>query len=133
MSKIIYKDENITIKEISDRKIQVEKIVPVYVGEYLAEHIKMKIKFNSAYRSYMKAIGLSGETKLVYERMLVPKEEAPRISLSAKYGTKLINIYYVNKPLYSPVENIPLERDISHIQIDDKHLERALKLKMVLE
>jgi len=44
MIKIIYKDEKITIKEISDRKIQVEKIVPVYVGEYLAEHIKMKIK-----------------------------------------------------------------------------------------
>ena len=129
MSKIIYKDENITIKEISDRKIQVEKILPVYVGEYLAEHIKMKTKFNSVYRSYLN----TDETKLVYERMLVPKEEAPRISLSAKYGTKLINIYYVNKPLYSPIENIPLERDISHIQIDDKHLERALKLKIVLE
>ena len=129
MSKIIYKDENITIKEISDRKIQVEKIVPVYVGEYLAEHIKMKIKFNSAYRSYLN----TDETKLVYERMLVPKEEAPRISLSVKYGAKLGNIIYVNKPLYSPIENIPLEKDISHIQINDKHLERALKLKMVLE
>ena len=133
MTKIIYKDEKITIKEISDRKIQVEKIVPVYVGEYLAEHIKMKIKFNSAYRSYMKAIGLSGETKLVYERMLVPKEEAPRISLSAKYGTKLGNIYHAELPMYSPIQNILLFSDFSHIQIDDKHLERALKLKMVLE
>ena len=127
MSKIIYKDENITIKEISDRKIQVEKIVPVYVGEYLAEHIKMKIKFNSAYRSYLN----TDETKLVYERMDLKTPE--KVSLSVKYGAKLGNIIYVNKPLYSPVENIPLEKDISHIQINDKHLERALKLKMVLE
>ena len=127
MSKIIYKDENITIKEISDRKIQVEKIVPVYVGEYLAEHIKMKIKFNSAYRSYLD----SDESKLVYERMDLKTPE--KVSLSVKYGSKLGNIIYVNKPLYSPVENIPLEKDISHIQINDKHLERALKLKMVLE
>jgi hypothetical protein len=127
MSKIIYKDENITIKEISDRKIQVEKIVPVYVGEYLAEHIKMKIKFNSAYRSYLN----TDETKLVYERMDLKTPE--KVSLSVKYGAKLGNIIYVNRPLYSPVENIPLEKDISHIQINDKHLERALKLKMVLE
>ena len=127
MSKIIYKDENITIKEISDRKIQVEKIVPVYVGEYLAEHIKMKIKFNSAYRSYLN----TDETKLVYERMDLKTPE--KVSLSVKYGAKLGNIIYVNKPLYSPIENIPLEKDISHIQINDKHLERALKLKMVLE
>jgi len=127
MSKIIYKDENITIKEISDRKIQVEKIVPVYVGEYLAEHIKMKIKFTSAYRSYLN----TDETKLVYERMDLKTPE--KVSLSVKYGAKLGNIIYVNRPLYSPVENIPLEKDISHIQIDDKHLERALKLKMVLE
>ena len=127
MSKIIYKDENITIKEISDRKIQVEKIVPVYVGEYLAEHIKMKIKFASAYRSYLD----SDESKLVYERMDLKTPE--KVSLSVKYGSKLGNIIYVNKPLYSPVENIPLEKDISHIQINDKHLERALKLKMVLE
>ena len=127
MSKIIYKDENITIKEISDRKIQVEKIVPVYVGEYLAEHIKMKIKFNSAYRSYLN----TDESKLVYERVDLKTPE--KVSLSVKYGSKLGNIIYVNKPLYSPVENIPLEKDISHIQINDKHLERALKLKMVLE
>ena len=127
MSKIIYKDENITIKEISDRKIQVEKIVPVYVGEYLAEHIKMKIKFASAYRSYLD----SDESKLVYERMDLKTPE--KVSLSVKYGSKLGNIIYVNKPLYSPIENIPLEKDISHIQINDKHLERALKLKMVLE
>ena len=127
MSKIIYKDENITIKEISDRKIQVEKIVPVYVGEYLAEHIKMKIKFNSAYRSYLN----TDETKLVYERVDLKTPE--KVSLSVKYGAKLGNIIYVNKPLYSPIENIPLEKDISHIQINDKHLERALKLKMVLE
>ena len=127
MSKIIYKDENITIKEISDRKIQVEKIVPVYVGEYLAEHIKMKIKFASAYRSYLN----TDETKLVYERVDLKTPE--KVSLSVKYGAKLGNIIYVNKPLYSPVENIPLEKDISHIQINDKHLERALKLKMVLE
>ena len=127
MSKIIYKDENITIKEISDRKIQVEKIVPVYVGEYLAEHIKMKIKFNSAYRSYLN----TDETKLVYERVDLKTPE--KVSLSVKYGSKLGNIIYVNRPLYSPVENIPLEKDISHIQINDKHLERALKLKMVLE
>ena len=127
MSKIIYKDENITIKEISDRKIQVEKIVPVYVGEYLAEHIKMKIKFNSAYRSYLD----TDETKLVYERVDLKTPE--KVSLSVKYGAKLGNIIYVNKPLYSPIENIPLEKDISHIQINDKHLERALKLKMVLE
>ena len=127
MSKIIFKDENITIKEISDRKIQVEKIVPVYVGEYLAEHIKMKIKFTSAYRSYLN----TDETKLVYERMDLKTPE--KVSLSVKYGAKLGNIIYVNKPLYSPVENIPLEKDISHIQINDKHLERALKLKMVLE
>ena len=127
MSKIIYKDENITIKEISDRKIQVEKIVPVYVGEYLAEHIKMKIKFNSAYRSYLN----TDETKLVYERVDLKTPE--KVSLSVKYGAKLGNIIYVNKPLYSPIENIPLEKDISHIQINDKHLERELKLKMVLE
>ena len=127
MSKIIYKDENITIKEISDRKIQVEKIVPVYVGEYLAEHIKMKIKFASAYRSYLNTY----ETKLVYERVDLKTPE--KVSLSVKYGAKLGNIIYVNRPLYSPVENIPLEKDISHIQINDKHLERALKLKMVLE
>ena len=127
MSKIIYKDENITIKEISDRKIQVEKIVPVYVGEYLAEHIKMKIKFNSAYRSYLD----TDETKLVYERVDLKTPE--KVSLSVKYGAKLGNIIYVNKPLYSPIENIPLEKDISHIQINDKHLERALKLKIVLE
>ena len=127
MSKIIYKDENITIKEISDRKIQVEKIVPVYVGEYLAEHIKMKIKFASAYRSYLN----TDETKLVYERVDLKTPE--KVSLSVKYGSKLGNIIYVNRPLYSPVENIPLEKDISHIQINDKHLERALKLKIVLE
>ena len=127
MTKIIYKDENITIKEISDRKIQVEKIVPVYVGEYLAEHIKMKIKFNSAYRSYLD----TDETKLVYERVDLKTPE--KVSLSVKYGAKLGNIIYVNKPLYSPIENIPLEKDISHIQINDKHLERALKLKIVLE
>ena len=127
MSKIIYKDEKITIKEISDRKIQVEKIVPVYVGEYLAEHIKMKIKFASAYRSYLN----TDEAKLVYERVDLKTPE--KVSLSVKYGSKLGNIIYVNRPLYSPVENIPLEKDISHIQIDDKHLERALKLKMVLE
>ena len=127
MTPIIYKDENITIKKISDRKIQVEKIVPVYVGEYLAEHIKMKIKFASAYRSYLN----TDETKLVYERMDLKTPE--KVSLSVKYGSKLGNIIYVNRPLYSPVENIPLEKDISHIQIDDKHLERALKLKMVLE
>ena len=127
MTPIIYKDENITIKKISDRKIQVEKIVPVYVGEYLAEHIKMKIKFASAYRSYLN----TDESKLVYERMDLKTPE--KVSLSVKYGAKLGNIIYVNKPLYSPVENIPLEKDISHIQINDKHLERALKLKMVLE
>jgi len=127
MIKIIYKDEKITIKEISDRKIQVEKIVPVYVGEYLAEHIKMKIKFTSAYRSYLN----TDETKLVYERVDLKTPE--KVSLSVKYGAKLGNIIYVNRPLYSPVENIPLEKDISHIQINDKHLERALKLKIVLE
>ena len=127
MSPIIYKDDNITIKRISDSKIQVEKIVPVYVGEYLAEHIKMKIKFASAYRSYLN----TDESKLVYERMDLKTPE--KVSLSVKYGAKLGNIIYVNKPLYSPVENIPLEKDISHIQINDKHLERALKLKMVLE
>ena len=127
MTPIIYKDENITIKKISDRKIQVEKIVPVYVGEYLAEHIKMKIKFNSAYRSYLN----TDESKLVYERMDLKTPE--KVSLSVKYGSKLGNIIYVNKPLYSPIENIPLEKDISHIQINDKHLERALKLKIVLE
>ena len=127
MSPIIYKDDNITIKRISDSKIQVEKIVPVYVGEYLAEHIKMKIKFASAYRSYLN----TDETKLVYERVDLKTPE--KVSLSVKYGAKLGNIIYVNKPLYSPIENIPLEKDISHIQINDKHLERALKLKMVLE
>ena len=127
MSPIIYKDDNINIKRISDSKIQVEKIVPVYVGEYLAEHIKMKIKFASAYRSYLN----TDETKLVYERVDLKTPE--KVSLSVKYGAKLGNIIYVNKPLYSPVENIPLEKDISHIQINDKHLERALKLKMVLE
>ena len=126
MSKIIYKDENITIKEISDRKIQVEKIVPVYVGEYLAEHIKMKIKFSK----FMSFPNLDGNME-PYERVDLKTPE--KVSLSAKYGTKLGNISYAQLPMYSPIQNILLIGDFSHIQINDKHLERALKLKIVLE
>ena len=129
MSKIIYKDENITIKEISDRKIQVEKIVPVYVGEYLAEHIKMKIKF-SKFVSFPNLLHGNMEP---YKRDKGSPRYPPSISLSAKYGTKLGNIYHAELPMYSPIQNILLFSDFSHIQIDDKHLERALKLKMVLE
>ena len=128
MSKIIYKDENITIKEISDRKIQVEKIVPVYVGEYLAEHIKMKTKFVGQYKPLWDN---PGESVMIYERMDLKTPE--KVSLSVKYGSKLGIISYVNLPMHSPIENISLVRDVSHIQINDKHLERALKLKIVLE
>ena len=128
MSKIIYKDENITIKEISDRKIQVEKIVPVYVGEYLAEHIKMKIKF-SKFVSFPNPDG----NMEPYKRDKGSPRYPPSISLSAKYGTKLGNISHAELPMYSPIQNILLIGDFSRIQIDDKHLERALKLKMVLK
>lgn len=128
MTEIIYIDEKITIKKLSDKKIQVEKIVPVYVGEYLAEHIKMKIKFSK----FVLISGLDDNME-PYKRDKGSPRYPPSISLSAKYGTKLGNIYYTELPMYSPIQNILLFSDFSHIQIDDKHLERALKLKMVLE
>jgi hypothetical protein len=128
MSKIIYKDEKITIKEISDRKIQVEKIVPVYVGEYLAEHIKMKIKFSK----FVSFPNPDGNIEPYKRDNGIPRYPLS-ISLSAKYGTKLGNISHAELPMYSPIQNILLIGDFLHIQINDKDLERALKLKMVLE
>ena len=128
MTEIIYIDEKITIKKLSDKKIQVEKIVPVYVGEYLAEHIKMKIKFSK----FVSFPNLDGNME-PYKRDKGSPRYPPSISLSAKYGTKLGNIYHAELPMYSPIQNILLIGDFSRIRIDDKHLERSLKLKMVLE
>ena len=44
------------IKKISESKIQIEKLVPVYVGEMLLEMKKMKIRFikREAYKSKRK-------------------------------------------------------------------------------
>ena len=45
MSEVIFRSDEMVIKKISEKKIQIEKLVPVYVGEMLLEKRKMKIRF----------------------------------------------------------------------------------------
>ena len=125
MSEVIFKSDEIVIKKISERKIQIEKLVPVYVGEILLEMKKMKVRF-------IKREGqIYDDDKSDYYERIHFKDNYMR-SLSQKYGTKIETIFVSNRSGYSP-GGFHLVQDVKSINIQNKELERELKLKQILE
>ena len=126
--KIIYKDENITIKEISDSKIQVEKMIPVYVCDMFIKNVLFESKLHAHYLPYHRNKPEEGKT--VWERL--PDKKSPVFKkLSDQYQTPLNNIDYETKDY--DIGGLEISNDISSIIIDNENLKRELKLKMVLE
>ena len=125
MTEIIFESDEMVIKKISDKKIQVEKLVPIYVGEMLLEMKKMKIRF-------IKREGqiYDDDKSDYYER--IPSKDNHLRKLSNKYGTKIRNMCFSRGPNYSR-NGFRIVRDIESININDKELERDLKLKQILE
>lgn len=128
MTKIIYKDEKITIKEISDKKIQVEKMISVYVCDMFIKNVLFKSKLHAHYLPYHRNKPEEGKT--VWERL--PDKKSPIfLKLSNQYQTPLNNIDYETKDY--DIGGLEISNDISSIIIDNENLKRELKLKMVLE
>jgi len=128
MSPIIYKDENITIKRISDSKIQVEKWIPVYVCDMFIKNVLVKSKLHAHFLPYHR--NKPDEGKTVWERL--PGKKSPIfLKLSNQYQTPLKNIDYETKDY--DIGGLEISNDISSIIIDNENLKRDLKLKMVLE
>ena len=126
--KIIYTDENITIKEISDSKIQVEKMIPVYVCDMFIKNVLFKSKLHTHYLPYHRNKPEEGKT--VWERL--PDKKSPVFKkLSDQYQTPFKNIDYETKDY--DIGGLEISNDISIIIIDNENLKRELKLKMVLE
>jgi hypothetical protein len=125
MSEIIFKSDEMVIKKISEKKIQIEKLVPVYVGEMLLETRKMKIRFNKREGQ------IYDDDKRDYYERIHFKDSYMR-SLSQKYGTKIGTIYVSNRSGYSPA-GFYIVQDVKSINIQNKELERELKLKQILE
>ena len=125
MTEIIFESDEMVIKKISERKIQVEKLVPVYIGEMLLEMKKIKIIF-------IKREGqiYDDDKSDYYER--IPSKDNHLRKLSNKYGTKIRNMWFSRGPNYSR-NGLRIVRDIESININDKELERELKLKQILE
>jgi hypothetical protein len=128
MSPIIYKDEDITIKKISDSKIQVEKWIPVYVCDMFIKNVLVKSKLHAHYLPYHRNKPEEGKT--VWER-LPDKKSSVFKKLSDQYQTPLKNIDYETKDY--DIGGLEISNDISSIIIDNENLKRDLKLKMVLE
>ncbi len=125
MTEIIFKSDEMVIKKISEKKIQIEKLVPVYVGEMLLEMKKMKIRF------IKREAQIYDDDKRDYYERIHWKESYMR-SLSQKYGTKIGTIYVSNRSGYTP-HGFHLVQDVNSINIHNKELERELKLKSILE
>jgi hypothetical protein len=125
MSEVIFKSDEMVIKKISEKKIQIEKLVPVYVGEMLLETRKMKIRFNK------REAQIYDDDKRDYYERIHFKDSYMR-SLSQKYGTKIGTIYVSNRSGYSPA-GFYIVQDLKSININNKELERELKLKSILE
>ena len=125
MSEVIFKSDEIVVKKISDKKIQIEKLVPVYVGKMLLETRKMKIRFNK------REAQIYDDDKRDYYERIHFKNSYMR-SLSQKYGTKIGTIYLSNRSGYTP-HGFHLVQDLISINIQNKELERELKLKQILE
>ncbi len=125
MTEIIFKSDEMVIKKISERKIQVEKLVPVYIGEMLLEMKKMKNIF------YKREGQIYDDDKSDYYERIPSKDNYLR-KLSNKYGTKIRNMWFSRGPNYSR-NGFRIVRDIESININDKELERELKLKQILE
>ena len=125
MSEVIFKSDEIVVKKISDKKIQIEKLVPVYVGKMLLETRKMKIRFNK------REAQIYDDDKRDYYERIHFKDSYMR-SLSQKYGTKIGTIYLSNRSGYTP-HGFHLVQDLISINIQNKELERELKLKQILE
>jgi hypothetical protein len=125
MSEVIFKSDEIVVKKISDKKIQIEKLVPVYVGEMLLETRKMKIRF------IKREAQIYDDDKRDYYERIHFKDSYMR-SLSQKYGTKIGTIYVSNRSGYSPC-GLYIVQDVKSINIQNKELERELKLKQILE
>lgn len=130
MSKIIYKDDEITIKEISvfGTQMQVEKMIPVYVCDMFIKNVLFKSKLHAHYLPYHRNKPEEGKT--VWERL--PNKKSPIFKkLSDQYQTPLKNIDYETKDY--DIGGLEISNDISSIIIDNESLKRELKLKMVLE
>jgi len=125
VSEVIFKSDEMVIKKISESKIQIEKLVPVYVGEMLLETRKMKIRF------IKREAQIYDDDKRDYYERIHWKESYMR-SLSQKYGTKIGTIYVSNRSGYSPC-GLYIVQDVKSINIQNKELERELKLKQILE
>ena len=124
MSEVIFKSDEIVVKKISDKKIQIEKLVPVYVGEMLLEMKKMKIRF------IKREAQIYDDDKRDYYERIHFKDSYMR-SLSQKYGTKIGTIFISNRSGYSPF-GFHIVQDVKSINIQNKELERELKLKQIL-
>jgi hypothetical protein len=125
MTEIIFESDEMVIKKISEKKIQIEKLVPVYIGEMLLEMKKMKIRF-------IKREGkiYDDDKSDYYER--IPSSDNYLRKLSNKYGAKIRNMWFSARSGY--IRNgLHIVRDIKSININDKELERELKLKQILE
>jgi len=125
VSEVIFKSDEIVVKKISDKKIQIEKLLPVYVGEMLLEMKKMKIRFIKR-----EAQIYDDDKRDYYERIHFKDSYMRR--LSQQYGTKIGTIFISNRSGYSP-SGFHLVQDIISINIQNKELERELKLKSILE
>jgi hypothetical protein len=125
MSEVIFKSDEMVIKKISESKIQIEKLVPVYLGEMLLEMKKMKIRF-------IKREGqIYDDDKHDHYERIHFKDSYMR-SLSQKYGTEIGTIFVSNRSGYTP-HGFHLVQDVKSINIQNKELERELKLKHILE
>jgi len=124
MSEVIFKSDEIVVKKISDKKIQIEKLVPVYVGEMLLEMKKMKIRF------IKREAQIYDDDKRDYYERIHFKDSYMR-NLSQKYGTKIGTIFISNRSGYSPA-GFYIVQDLISINIQNKELERELKLKQIL-
>ena len=124
MSEVIFKSDEMVIKKISEKKIQIEKLVPVYVGEMLLEKRKMKIRF------IKREAQIYDDDKRDYYERIHFKDSYMR-SLSQKYGTKIGTIYVSNRSGHSPA-GFYIVQDLISINIQNKELERELKLKQIL-
>jgi len=124
VSEIIFKSDELVIKKISESKIQIEKLVPVYVGEMLLEMKKMKVRF------IKREAQIYDDDKRDYYERIHFKDSYMR-SLSQKYGTKIGTIFISNRSGYTP-HGFHLVQDVKSINIHNKELERELKLKQIL-
>jgi len=125
MTEVIFESDEMVIKKISEKKIQIEKLVPIYIGEMLLEMKKMKIRF-------IKREGqiYDDDKSDYYER--IPSKDNHLRKLSNKYGAKIRNMWFSRGQNYSR-NGLRIVRDIESININDKELERELKLKQILE